>query len=105
MTVAAKYYNNTMSGTLVNQSVTNVTTASQALLSENKDRRYLLIQNISDVNIGVHMTGGTASIGGSGTVTLLPYGSIEYSTSYVPQNAITVIAASGSSKAVLCLEG
>ncbi len=57
-------------------------------------RRYLIIQNVCAVNIG--LSSGTAVIGAAGTVTLFPGGSIEFRDAYVPQGAFNAIAASGS---------
>lgn len=82
---------------------TTVGTSSASILVANKNRRYLLIQNVSSVNLGVSTHNGTAAIGTAGTVTLLPGGSIEFKDKDVPRNAMTGICASGTCQ-VTCIE-
>ena len=76
------------------------------------NRKYLIICNTSTVTadtVGVNMAGGTAALGGTGTLTLYPGACIEYSAApgsglaLPPSNAINVIGT--STQPVLCLEG
>lgn len=73
-------------------------------------RRYLLICNTGATgdNVGVNYAGGTAAIGGAGTLTLVPGSCKEFSSAagtlpFPPSNNINVIGT--SSQPVLCLEG
>lgn len=75
---------------------TTVADSSAEILASSTLRRYLLIQNISSVNLGVNTANGTAAIGTAGTVTLFPGGSIEFTGKDVPQNAMKGICASGT---------
>ncbi len=58
--------------TPTDRTITSATGASQQVMAANADRRGLLIQNTGNANCGVNPTGGTAAIGGAGTLTLLP---------------------------------
>lgn len=74
----------------------SVTTSSSTVIPARKGRRYLLIQNVGTVNVGVSI--GTASIGSAGTFTLLPdaVGVLVFEGDFVPWNAFNAIAASGT---------
>lgn len=89
-------------GLLTDRTITSLSGASQALLAANGQRNYLLIENTGNANVGINLVGGTAIIGGAGTVTLTPNGSLEF-VNWIPQGAITVIGTSG--QALACLEG
>lgn len=74
-----------------------VSTSSVEILPANKNRKYLLIQNVCAAqNIGVSPSGTTAAIATAGTVTLLPGGSLLFTGNAVPKNAFNAISASGS---------
>lgn len=75
---------------------TSATTSSTKILAANLNRRSLLIQNISAVNVGINIDAGTAVIGTAGTVTLLPYERMTAEGADCPKNAFTGISASGT---------
>lgn len=81
-------------GALTDASITSLSGSSQQLLASSGTRRFLMIQNIGANNVGVNLAGGTAAIGGTGTATLYPGGSLKFD-GFVPTNAITVIGTSG----------
>ena len=91
-------------------SIASLSGSSTQLLAANANRKYLLICNIGATgdNIGVNLSGGTAAIAGTGTITLVPGSCKEFAIamSYLPNppaNAITVIGTSG--QPVACTEG
>lgn len=92
-------------------SIASMSGSSQALLSAtNFQRKYLLICNTGATgdNVGVNFAGGTAAIGGAGTITLVPGACKEYSVSNAslsnpPSNIINVIGT--STQPVACYEG
>ena len=86
---------NTRTVLLTDHSIASLTGSSQSLVSQDMTRSYLEIFNPGTDNVGVNLTGGTASIGGAGTDTILPNGSMIYNTGSIPGNAITVIGTSG----------
>ncbi|MDE2472923.1 MAG: hypothetical protein KGL35_30480 [Bradyrhizobium sp.] len=57
-------------------------------------RTFLMIENVGSANIGVNLAGGTAAIGGTGTATIVPNGSIILDRA-VPRNAVTVVGTAG----------
>jgi hypothetical protein len=59
----------------------------------NASRHSLNIENTGNANCGVNPTGGTAVIGGAGTLTLAPLGS--YSPKIPTLSAVTVICTAG----------
>lgn len=82
---------------LINDRSAALSTASAEVLPVNKRRRYLLIQNVGAVNVGVNILGGTAAIGTAGTVTLAPLGSLVFEQpGFVPTCGFSAIAASGT---------
>ena len=86
----------TLTPTLVDRSVT-LTTNSAEMLPANNQRRGLFIQNVSAVNVGINIDGGTAAIGTKGTVTLVPNAVLSSEESGVcPKNAFTGICASAT---------
>jgi hypothetical protein len=68
--------------------------ASQTALGLNGNRQYLAIENSGTANVGVNICGGAAAIGGTGTLTLSPGGSLLFDK-WVPQNQINVIGTAG----------
>ena len=87
-------------GTLINRSNASLTTASLAIASNNPSRKYLLIHNPSTVNYGCSF-GGTAAIGTTGTVTLVPNQTFTMENSFVYTGALNCIAASGTNTIVV----
>lgn len=73
---------------------TSATTSSAAVLAANPQRRALLIQNISSVNVGIST--GTAAIGTAGTLTLAAGASLAFDGPTCPQDAFNAISASGT---------
>lgn len=84
----------TPAGVAHDKSITSLTGASQAAIGVNGNRRFLLIENTGAANVGVNLAGGTAAIGGTGTLTL-PAGAALLFDDWVPQNAINVIGTAG----------
>lgn len=100
--------------TLNDCSIASLSGSSQAVLAgQSQNRKYLFIQNTSTVvsppdNVGINLAGGTAAIGGAGTLVLAPGAWKEFSTyggdlPAPPVNVINVIGTSG--QPVVCLEG
>jgi hypothetical protein len=81
-------------------SIASLTGSSQQALALNGGRQFLAIENTGNANVGVNITGGTAAIGGSGTITIAAGGSIILDR-WVPQNAINVIGTAGQPLAVV----
>lgn len=70
--------NNPIGITPTDRTITSATGASQTVMAANAARHSLIIQNTSaSSNCGVNPTGGTAVIGGAGTLTLFPGGSYQ----------------------------
>ena len=71
------------------------TNVSARFSRKEKQRRYLLIQNLdAAVKVGVQFSddGATAAVYGAvGTVTLLPGGSVEFNGEAVPKDGFTII--------------
>lgn len=61
--------------TPTDRTVTSATGASQTVMAANASRKQLTIVNTGNANCGINPTGGTAAIGGAGTITLAPLGS------------------------------
>lgn len=91
-------------GALKDRSTAVLGTASLTLVSANPGRRYLIIQNVSAVNIGVNPFGNVAAIGSAGTFTIVPGGSWVFENNEICTSAFTIIAASGSNNVVSCAE-
>lgn len=75
--------------TPTDHTITSASGASQQIMAANASRHSLTIQDTGNANCGVNPTGGTALIGGAGTLTLLPGGS--YTPRVPTLSAITVI--------------
>lgn len=86
---------NTRSVVLNDNSITSLSGSSQQIVPANATRSFLLLFNSGNANVGVNLAGGTASIGGTGTITLAPNGSATFATGSIPENAINVIGTSG----------
>lgn len=88
-------------GNFRDASITSLSGSSETLLAQNGNRQFLLIENTGDADIGVNLTGGTAAIGGTGTLTIVANGSLILDH-FVCQNEVTVIGTSG--QPVCCYE-
>ena len=79
--------------TPTDRTVTSATGASQTVMAANASRHSLTIENTGNANCGINPTGGTAVIGGAGTLTLGPLGAY---TPLIPTlSAVTAICTSG----------
>lgn len=79
--------------TPTDRTVTSATGASQTMMAANAARHSLTIVNTGNANCGVNPTGGTAVIGGAGTLTLSALGA--YTPRISTLSAVTVICTSG----------
>lgn len=79
--------------TPTNRTITSATGASQTVMALNASRHALIIQNTGNADCGVNPTGGTAVIGGAGTLTLQPTGS--YQPRIPTLSAVTAICTAG----------
>lgn len=79
--------------TPTDRTITSASGSSQQLMAANASRHSLTIENSGNANCGVNPTGGTAAIGGAGTLTLVPLGS--YTPRVPTLSAVTVICTSG----------
>lgn len=75
--------------TPTDRTITSASGASEQIMAANSSRHSLTVQNTGTANCGVNPTGGTAAIGGAGTLTLIPGGS--YSPRIPTLSAVTVI--------------
>lgn len=78
--------------TPTDHTITSATGSSQQIMAANATRHSLTIVNIGTANCGVNPTGGTAVIGGAGTLTLSPLGA--YTPRIPTLSAVTVICTS-----------
>lgn len=79
--------------TPTDQTITSATGASQTLMNANAARHGLTVVNTGNANCGINPTGGTAAIGGAGTLTLAPLGA--YTPRIPTLSAVTVICTAG----------
>lgn len=75
--------------TPTDRTITSASGASQTMMAANASRHSLTIENTGNANCGVNPTGGTAAIGGAGTLTLAPLGA--YTPRVPTLSAVTVI--------------
>ncbi len=75
--------------TPTDRTITSMSGSSQQLMAANASRKSLNIMNTGTSNIGVNPTGGTAVIGGAGTLTIVPQGA--YTPRVPTLSAINVI--------------
>lgn len=94
------FYNPVLTAPLKDRSINNLATSSIQLLPPEVNRKYLLIENTSAVNIGLAIQPQAASIGSSGTITIVPTGSLVFETNFCPTNGFNIISASGSGNTV-----
>jgi hypothetical protein len=76
--------------TYTDKTITSATGSSQTIMAANASRKSLIIQAIS-ATVGVNINGGTAAIGGAGTLVLLPGKDLILSGAECPVGAITII--------------
>lgn len=76
------------------RSIASLTGSSQQAIAANESRQSLLISNSGNANVGVNLVGGTAAIGGTGTITLAAAGLLLLDE-WVPTGAINVIGTAG----------
>lgn len=79
--------------TPTDRTITSATGASQTVMSANANRHSLTIVNSGTANCGINPTGGTAALGGAGTLTLVPNGA--YTPRIPSLSAITAICTAG----------
>lgn len=79
--------------TPTDRTITSATGSSQTVASALATRKGLIIVNTGNANCGINPTGGTAAIGGAGTLTLTPTGS--YQPNIPTLSAITAICTAG----------
>lgn len=96
-------YQPTVTGGLASHSTVALTTAALQLLSADANRKFVLVENISDVNISCSWTSASPTSGGVGTILLLPGGSQTFETSYITTQALYCISSGGSGKGVTVL--
>lgn len=77
--------------TPTDRTIVSATGSSQQMMAANGARHSVNIVNTGNANCGVNPTGGTAVIGGAGTLTLSPLGA--YTPRVPPLGAITIICA------------
>lgn len=79
--------------TPTDKTITSASGSSQTMTNALSTRKALVIQNTGNANCGVNPTGGTAAIGGAGTLTLVPQGS--YAPRIPTLSAVTIICTAG----------
>lgn len=88
--------------TYTDKTITSATGSSQTIAAANAGRKSLIIKN-GQSNTGVNILGGTAAIGGAGTLTLGTLEPMVLEGAACPLGAITVISAAAAY--ISCLEG
>jgi len=79
--------------TPTDRTITSASGASQQIMAANASRHSMTIVNTGNANCGVNPTGGTAAIGGAGTITLAALGA--YTPRIPTLSAVTVICTAG----------
>lgn len=78
---------------LRDRSITSLSGSSQQLVPAEQDRQFIMIENPNAANaIWVNLSGGAAAANTGGSIQI-PAGKAWWSTTFVPQGAITVIGA------------
>jgi hypothetical protein len=77
--------------TQTDKTITSATGSSQVLAAANASRRAILIKNGASYS-GINLSGGTALIGGAGTITLAPFEGLYLDGASCPTGAITAIS-------------
>lgn len=81
--------------TYTDKTITSGTGSSQTLAAASATRKSIIMANGASP-AGVNLLGGTAAIGGAGTITLQPYEKMRLAGVDCPVVAITVILSSGA---------
>ena len=87
-----------------------VGTSPITLVPDDQNRKYLLIQNVSDtIYIGLALHGtvpsvSTTGLGGVGTMVLPPGGGITFDAGKIPANSFMAIASGGSANPVTVIQ-
>ena len=86
-----------------------VGTTPMLLVAAQENRKILIIQNVSLVNMGISLSGDTPAVtvgglGGIGTLVLPPGGGLVLEGEKIPANAINVVAASGSANPITVIQ-
>lgn len=79
--------------TPTDRTIASASGSSQQIMAANASRHSLTIENTGNANCGVNPTGGTAVIGGAGTMTLAPLGA--YTPRVTTLSSVTVICTAG----------
>lgn len=79
--------------TPTDRTIVSTSGASQQMMAANAARHSLTIVNTGNANCGVNPTGGTAVIGGAGTITISPLGA--YTPRIPTLSAVTIICTAG----------
>lgn len=79
--------------TPTDRTIVSASGASQQIMAANASRHSLTIENTGNANCGINPTGGTAVIGGAGTLVLAPLGS--YTPRIPTLSAVTIICTAG----------
>lgn len=79
--------------TPTDHTITSASGSSQTLMAANSSRHSMTIVNTGNANCGVNPTGGTAAIGGAGTLTLSSLGA--YTPRIPTLSAVTIICTAG----------
>lgn len=87
----------------VDRNITSLTGASQTLLEQSPSLRKRVIFKNGAAIAAINLTGGTAAIGGAGSITLQPYEGIARYGDDCPKGPVTVIGTAGQYFG--CIEG
>jgi hypothetical protein len=87
----------------VDRNIPSLTGSSQTLLEASPSLRKRIIFKNGAADAAINITGGTAAIGGAGSITLQPYEGIALTGDDCPKTAVTVIGTAGQYFG--CVEG
>lgn len=87
----------------VDRNITSLTGASQTLLNASPSLRKRIIFKNGAAIAAINLNGGTAAIGGAGSLTLQPYEGLALYGDDCPKSAVTVIGTAGQYFG--CVEG
>jgi len=79
---------------LIDRTITSLSGSSQSLMAQNMNRNMLILNNTGNASVGVNLVGGTAVIGGAGTITIVTNGSLVLDSNQIG-NAINIIGTAG----------
>lgn len=83
--------------TIINSdhSIASLSGSSQALLSQDMTRSFVMVHNCGNSTIAVNPTGGTAALNTAGSFNIVANGTMTFNTGSIPGNAMTVIGTAG----------